>query len=158
MTWNALSILTAIGRPDIPVHPGAERPFCREVSHAPKIHGTTGLDGTNLLPKPITQAVKKPGAVLAMRHALMSEPKGEAWLVATGALTNIALLFATFPEVAEHIKGLSIMGGAVGGGFTDASVGVTEGKVEKFGNHTPWAEFNIYVCFTCSSAISVIFH
>jgi hypothetical protein len=34
-------------------------------------------------------------------------------------VTNIALLFATFPEVAEHIQGLSIMGGAIGEGFTD---------------------------------------
>lgn len=80
-----------------------------------------------------------------MRHALMNEPEGEAWLVATGALTNVALLFATFPEVTGHIKGLSIMGGAVGGGFTDASVGATKGKAEEFGNFTPWAEFNIYV-------------
>jgi hypothetical protein len=34
------------------------------------------------------------------------KPKGTPWVVATGTLTNIALLFATFPEVAEHIQGL----------------------------------------------------
>ena len=76
-----------------------------------------------------------------MRHALIEQPEGKAWLVATGALTNVALLFATFPELVEHIKGLSIMGGAIGGGFTDAPMG--EG--ERFGNWTTWAEFNIYV-------------
>ena len=37
------------------------------------------------------------------------------------------------------------MGGAVGGGFTDAILGKVEGEGERFGNHTPWAEFNIYV-------------
>ena len=80
-----------------------------------------------------------------MRHALMEQPVGTAWVVATGALTNVGLLFATFPELMSHIKGLSIMGGAVGGGFTDAPMGHIKGKGERFGNHTRWAEFNIYV-------------
>ena len=75
----------------------------------------------------------------------MAQPAGTAWLVATGALTNVALLFSTFPEVADHIQGLSIMGGAIGDGFTDATLGHVEGKGERFGNETRWAEFNIYV-------------
>ena len=79
-----------------------------------------------------------------MRNALLSEPEGSAWLVATGTLTNVALLFAIFPEVIGHIKGLSIMGGAIGGGFTDAPLGRVEGEGERFGNSTAWAEFNIY--------------
>ena len=108
------------------------------------VTGKTGLDGTTLLPEPGAKAVDKPNAVLAMRNALLSEPKGSAWLVATGTLTNVALLFAVFPEVAGHIKGLSIMGGAIGGGFTDAPLGKVEGEGERFGNRTPWAEFNIY--------------
>lgn len=89
--------------------------------------------------------ITKPNAVLAMRHALIEQPRGTAWLVATGALTNVALLFATFPELVEHIKGLSIMGGAIGGGFTDAPMGHVKGEGERFGNWTRWAEFNIYV-------------
>ena len=80
-----------------------------------------------------------------MRGALLAQPRGTAWLVATGALTNVALLFATFPEVAGHIKGLSIMGGAIGGGFTSAPLGKVEGDSERSGNVTRWAEFNIYV-------------
>ena len=107
--------------------------------------GSTGLDGTTLLPDPATVPVKRPNAVLAMRYALMEQPAGTAWVVATGALTNVALLFATFPEVVGHVKGLSIMGGAVGGGFTDAPMGRVKGEGERFGNHTRWAEFNIYV-------------
>ena len=84
-----------------------------------------------------------------MRRALFSVPDGTAWLVATGALTNVALLFAIFPEVVGRIKGLSIMGGAVGGGFTDVPMGFVEGEGERFGNHTRWAEFNIYVSILC---------
>lgn len=111
--------------------------------------GVSGLDGTTLLPRPLSRAVTRPNAVLAMRHALMEQPGGEAWLVATGALTNVALLFATFPELVEHIKGLSIMGGAIGGGFTDAPMGHVKGEGERFGNWTRWAEFNIYVRAIC---------
>ena len=107
--------------------------------------GVSGLDGTTLLPQPSSKAVQEPNAVLAMRHALIEQPKGTAWLVATGALTNVALLFATFPELLEHIKGLSIMGGAIGSGFTDAPMGYVKGEGERFGNWTRWAEFNIYV-------------
>lgn len=80
-----------------------------------------------------------------MRDALLAQPKGTPWLVATGTLTNAALLFATFPEVAEHIQGLSIMGGAIGGGFTDAPMSRLPGEKARIGNVTPWAEFNFYV-------------
>lgn len=75
----------------------------------------------------------------------MAQPPDTAWVVATGALTNIALLFATFPEVASHIKGLSIMGSAIGQGFTDVPMSRLPGEEARIGNSTPWAEFNIYV-------------
>jgi len=55
------------------------------------------------------------------------------------------LLFSIHPELAEHIAGLSIMGGAIGGGFSDAPMGKVHGQGERFGNWTPWAEFNIYI-------------
>ncbi|KAF6237170.1 hypothetical protein HO173_004638 [Letharia columbiana] len=150
-TNNTLSVLAAIGRPDVPVHPGAAKPFCRNAVHAADIHGVSGLDGTTLLPKPAVGPVTKPNAVLAMRHRLMEQPEGTAWLVATGTLTNVALLFATFPELVEHLKGLSVMGGAIGGGFTDAPMGHVKGEGERFGNWTRWAEFNIYVSAICST-------
>jgi uridine nucleosidase len=38
-TANAASVLTAIGRADVPVYPGAAKPFCRAAVHAPDIHG-----------------------------------------------------------------------------------------------------------------------
>lgn len=111
--------------------------------------GSTGLGGIKELPLPLAPIEKDSNAIVAMREALMAQPPQTAWLVATGPLTNSALLFSTFPEVAQHVAGLSIMGGAVGGGFTAAKNGKTEGSVEKdanerFGNETDWAEFNIY--------------
>ena len=62
-------------------------------------------------------------AVEAMAKALRSTEKGTAWLVPTGALTNTALLFSMYPELVGHLGGVSIMGGAVGGGFTTAPMG-----------------------------------
>jgi Inosine-uridine nucleoside N-ribohydrolase len=108
--------------------------------------GESGLDGTDLLPKVYKPAIRDVNPILAMRDALLAQPKGTPWLVATGTLTNVALLFATFPEVAEHIQGLSIMGGAIGNGFTDAPMSRLPGEHARIGNVTPWAEFNIYVC------------
>ncbi|OJD15280.1 hypothetical protein AJ78_04465 [Emergomyces pasteurianus Ep9510] len=143
-TVNAGSILEAIGRPDIPVYPGAAKAFCRAAVHAPDIHGVSGLDGTELLPMSSRPPMKNSNAIVAMRDALLSQHKNTAWLVATGALTNVALLFATFPEVAEHVRGVSIMGGAIGGGFSDAPICKRVGDEAWVGNTTPWAEFNIY--------------
>ena len=77
-----------------------------------------------------------------MRNGLLAQAEGDAWLVSTGALTNIGLLFATFPELAVHIKGLSIMGGAVGDGFSPVT---KKDSNAPFGNTTFYAEFNIYV-------------
>jgi hypothetical protein len=85
--------------------------------------GESGLDGTTLLPAPVA-APAAGGAVGAM-HAALSAPenRGRAWLVATGALTNVALLFAVHPGLAGDIAGLSVMGGAVGGLFSNAPLG-----------------------------------
>ncbi|KAK0935492.1 hypothetical protein LTR29_012965 [Friedmanniomyces endolithicus] len=142
-TYNTRAILKAIGREDVPVYPGASKPLCREAAHAPDIHGASGLDGTDCLPEPTVPA-RTTDAVQAMYESLNAEPAETAWLVAVGALTNIAGLFSKHPRLVDHIAGLSIMGGAVGGGFTDAPMGTVAGEGERFGNHTPYAEFNIY--------------
>ncbi|CZT20595.1 related to uridine ribohydrolase [Ramularia collo-cygni] len=144
-TYNTRAILTAINREDVHVYPGAARPFCRAPAAAADIHGESGLDGTTCLPTPTVPERTETTAVEAMYAALIAQPKGTAWLVATGCLTNAALLFATHPDLASHIAGLSIMGGAIGGNFSDAPMGSVAGEGERFGNWTPWAEFNIYI-------------
>jgi uridine nucleosidase len=134
-----------MGTPHIPVYPGASASLVRPAVHAPAIHGESGLDGTDLLPKPATTHIDEP-AVAAMSKALLSTAPKTAWLVATGALTNIALLFSSHPELAAHIKGLSIMGGAIGDGFTAAPMGRVSGEeAARIGNWSAWAEFNILV-------------
>lgn len=152
-TRNTRAILKAIGREDVPVHPGASKPFCRGATFAPSIHGASGLDGTTCLPTPTSSWKPDVTAVDAMYRAIVQSPPESVWLVATGCLTNIALLFAVHPETAELIAGLSIMGGAIGGGFTDAPMGTVTGEGERFGNHTACAEFNI--CLDPESAKAI---
>ncbi|KAK4998657.1 Uridine nucleosidase 1 [Elasticomyces elasticus] len=143
-TYNTCAILKAIGREDVDVYAGATKPFCRAAAHAPDIHGESGLDGTTCLTAPSVSAKSDKTAIEAMYAALILQPPGTAWLVATGALTNAALLFAVHPDLVNHIAGLSVMGGAIGDGFTDAPMGTVAGEGERIGNWTPWAEFNIY--------------
>ena len=148
-TQNALAVLQAIGKPAIPVFPGATNPFGRTIHTAADIHGESGLDGTDLLPQPTRKALNHCNAIREMRDTLMSCPPNTAWLVATGSMTNAALMFATFPEVASHIKGLSIMGGAIGNGFTPVTMGTPftdeAGELHpRIGNWTHFAEFNIW--------------
>jgi uridine nucleosidase len=144
-TYNTRAILKAIGREDIPVYPGAAKPYCRETVHAPDIHGESGLDGTTCLPVPDVPVKTDKTAIGAMYEALIATPRKTSWVVATGATTNVALLFSVYPELVEHIRGLSIMGGAVGDNFTDAVFGALPGEEKRFGNITPFAEFNIYI-------------
>ncbi|KAH6608723.1 dna glycosylase [Trichoderma cornu-damae] len=144
-THNAASILTALGKhKDIPLYAGLDKALERPALHAPTdIHGDSGLDGTDLLPVPQCAPSTEP-AIDAMAAALKAQPAGTAWIVATGAVTNVGALFRKHPGLIPHIKGLSIMGGSIGGGFSDAPLGKVDGK-ERIGNTTPYAEFNVFV-------------
>jgi uridine nucleosidase len=152
-THNALAILTAIDpNHNVPLVRGAEQPLVRETQYAPTIHGPTGLDGVPLLPRiPAADLTVIPAGVEHIASAILSHSPDEVWLIATGPLTNIAHLFRDHPEVASHIAGLSIMGGAVGAipespsststvPFTPHPPHRKDGK----GNWTPHAEFNIW--------------
>ncbi|KOS16623.1 Uridine nucleosidase [Escovopsis weberi] len=137
--------LSTIGKHnDIPLHVGLDKALDRPAIHAPTdIHGDSGLDGTELLPSPQCRASEIP-AIEAMAKALRKQAPGTAWIVATGTVTNVAALFRQHPDLIAHIKGLSIMGGSIGGGFSDAPLGKVDGK-ERIGNISPYAEFNILV-------------
>ncbi|KAB5580686.1 Inosine/uridine-preferring nucleoside hydrolase domain-containing protein [Coniochaeta sp. 2T2.1] len=141
---NACSVLTAIGKShSIPVYLGASQPLHRPPIHAPTdIHGESGIDGTPLLPTPLVGPDLSLPAIEAAALALRAQPPRTAWVVATGAFTNAAALFQTYPDLIPHVAGLSLMGGAVGGGFTPAVMGTVAG-VPRVGNWTQFAEFNV---------------
>jgi pyrimidine-specific ribonucleoside hydrolase len=124
-THNALRVLALLGRSDVPVAAGADQPLVRALETAPEVHGDSGLDGADL-PEP--EAAPRPeGAIEFLRATLDASPE-PVTLIPTGPLTNIGLLLRTYPGLAAKIRGISLMGGAMGAG-----------------NWTPAAEFNIWV-------------
>ncbi|HYX76687.1 MAG TPA: nucleoside hydrolase [Gaiellaceae bacterium] len=116
-TANAIRILELVGS-DVPVAAGAGRPLVREPYVAAYVHGETGLDGPDLPP-----AQRAP----VEQHAVdfLAERIDGTTLVATGPLTNIALLLARYEQARP--ERIVLMGGAI-----------AEGNV------TPAAEFNIW--------------
>ncbi|MFA3760183.1 pyrimidine-specific ribonucleoside hydrolase RihA [Yersinia sp. 2544 StPb PI] len=122
---NALRILTLLKRQDIPVAGGALKPLLRELIIADNVHGESGLDGPSL-PDP-DFAPQTDNAVELMARILRASPH-PVTLVATGPLTNIALLLAGHGALTAKIERIVIMGGAV-----------------MLGNWTAAAEFNIFV-------------
>ena len=117
-TANAIRVLDFIGRDDVTVAAGADRPLLREPFVAAYVHGETGLDGPDLPPpqrEPLAQ------------HAVdfLAERVSGATLVPIGPLTNVALLLAQHPDARPDR--IVLMGGSIG-----------------LGNVTPAAEFNIW--------------
>ena len=124
-TRNALALLQAAGRSDIPVAKGASRPLRGRFKYAPQFHGPGGL--SHRLPDPSVNHVTK-GAVEFLYDQLTADEPGEVAVVALGPLTNIAQLLWERPFALEQAKNIIVMGGAVNAP----------------GNVTPKAEFNIY--------------
>jgi inosine-uridine nucleoside N-ribohydrolase len=116
-TANAIRVLELVGGEDVVVAAGADRPLVREPFVAAYVHGETGLDGPALPP---------PRAHPVDEHAVdfLAERLGpRVVLVATGPLTNVALLL----ERGARPERIVVMGGSIG-----------------VGNVTPAAEFNIW--------------
>jgi inosine-uridine nucleoside N-ribohydrolase len=123
-TANAIRVLDVVGRGDVPVAAGADRPLVRERMVAEHVHGESGLDGP-ALPPPAREPEEQHAVDFLAERTLGS---GEAvTLVPVGPLTNIALLLARHPQVVENVREVVLMGGAI-----------AEGNV------TPAAEFNIW--------------
>jgi len=94
----------------LPVAMGADRPLLRK---APAYWA--GHEGQGLL-EPADEALRPATqhAVDLIVDTVMAHPR-EITLVAIGPLTNVALAFLREPRLAEHLAGLVVMGGVVGG-------------------------------------------
>ena len=123
-TANAIRVLDYVGRDDVSVAAGADRPLVRDRHVAAEVHGETGLDGPDL-PPPARQP-EPAHAIDWIAMTLIGRPD-PVTLVPTGPLTNIALFLARYPELAGRVERIVLMGGAIGEG-----------------NVTPAAEFNIW--------------
>src|ERR1700722_11706191 len=90
-TANAIRVLDHIGRSDVPVAAGAARPLVRELRVAAEGHGESGLDGPGV--PPASREPLPEHAIEWIARTLTATPD-PATLVATGPLTNVALLLA----------------------------------------------------------------
>ena len=121
-TANAIRVLDHVGRDDIPVLAGASRPLVREPRVLPHVFGDSGLDGP-VLPAPARRPA--PEHAIDWMARTLAESDQPVTLVATGPLTNVALLLALEPDARP--ERIVLMGGSVGEG-----------------NRTPAAEYNIW--------------
>ncbi len=122
---NARVVLTVAGVSGIPVAAGASEPLARELETAEWIHGENGLGGPEL--PPAAFELDERGAVELMVDVLreVSDPVA---IIATGPLTNVAVLLRDHPDLHRHIREVVWMGGST-----------------ERGNVTPYAEFNAWV-------------
>jgi pyrimidine-specific ribonucleoside hydrolase len=117
-TENALRLLHAYGRDDVPVGEGAAGALLGSVVRATEVHGESGI-GTTVLP-PAPTAARPEGAVALMARLIEASPEPVA-IAPIGPLTNIALLLRLDPQLASKISHLCLMGGSIGEGNTTAS-------------------------------------
>lgn len=127
-TDNTLRVLDHIGRSDIPVYEGSNRPFVR--TDFPVARGITDQASkfhVETLPVPPARSRKADkGAIdfLVETYRAATDP---IVLIPVGPLTNIAAALAADPKFVERVPEIIIMGGG-----------------HEIGNMTPSAEFNIW--------------
>ena len=121
-TTNALRVLELVGRGDVPVAAGADRPLERELVVAAHVHGESGLDGPAL---PEASGAPTSEDAVAFIAERLDAAAASVTIVATGPLTNVARYLATHGS--NGIDRIVLMGGAIAEG-----------------NFTPAAEFNIW--------------
>jgi inosine/uridine nucleosidase len=125
VTYNALRVCTLAGIRDVPVAAGAEGPLRGALETAADVHGESGLDGPDL-PEPEITLDPRPAA--GLMADVLREAAEPVTIVATGPLTNVAVLLESAPDVRDRIARIVWMGGSRGRG-----------------NRTPYAEFNAWV-------------
>lgn len=125
-TRNALWLLEALDRPDVPVAMGAARRMSGQMHQAAvEVHGTHGFGNWPAqTPQRAPEAMDAADFLIAQS---LARP-GEIEVVAVGPLTNLALAALRDPGFPARIAKLHVMGGAF--------------RVK--GNITPFAEANIY--------------
>jgi len=122
-TRNALTVLERVGRPEVPVVPGCDRPLVEPLETAEEVHGAGGLPGER--PDPGIAPVDGDAVSFLLEESRRID---DLTVVATGPLTNVAAALAVDPGLADRVAGIHAMGGAVRVG----------------GNASAAAEYNFY--------------
>ena len=125
-TENALRATDFYGLHGIPVVQGQPRPLIKPPQCCPEIHGSSGLDGLDgqpCLPPPSEGRDPIRENAMAYIYDCISKEyakghmKTKVHVVATGALTNIALLIMLYPQIVDMVT-ITCMAGSIGAGNT----------------------------------------
>jgi inosine-uridine nucleoside N-ribohydrolase len=110
----------AYGGLTVPILKGRSRPLIRQARICDEIHGESGLEGSHL-PTLSSQAVAFTNKInsqtkhfTTIMYETFKKSDHGITLIATGPLTNIALLILNYPDVVEYISKIVLMGGAIG--------------------------------------------
>jgi len=122
---NARRLLELCGLDDVPVAIGARRPMAQPLATAEWVHGADGLGNTN---QPAPRRGPTGESAVEQMLRITRERPGEIDLVAVGPLTNLGLALCLDPSLADRVRSVVVMGGAI----------VHEG------NASPTAEANIW--------------
>ena len=120
---NAKKVLKHMGRLDVPVYIGVEKPLRREYVNALDTHGEDGL-GESFLPE-VEGFRQEMGAVEFLASKLK---EGHISVIALGPMTNLAKVISCAPECLENLEALVSMGGSY----------------KSHGNCSPVAEYNYW--------------
>jgi inosine-uridine nucleoside N-ribohydrolase len=134
-TSDVLRVLEIAGRPDIPVHRGADMPLVHEAGAWERAqYGRWWSNDPPAVPPGgfARKKAEESSAADFLVGAVKRRPR-ELTIVAIGPLTNLAIALRSDPAFAAGVKQLVIMGGAV--------AALPDGA----GNQTPNAEFNFWV-------------
>jgi purine nucleosidase len=106
---NALRVLEACGRGDVPVAVGEAVPVAGDATFATHVHGADGL-GDAGLPPPVGHPTGEPATDQIVR--LGREQPGELDLLALGPLTNLAAALERDADALARFRSVTVMGGA----------------------------------------------
>ena len=120
---NAKKVLKHMGRLDVPVFVGAEKPLKREYVNALDTHGADGLGESFLEPVP---GYRQPQSAVEFMAGTLKQ--GDCSVIALGPLTNLARLIEADREAFDRIQELVSMGG----------------NFRSHGNCSPVAEYNYW--------------
>ena len=142
---NARQMCDIAGRGDVSVYAGCSRPMVRDLVTAEHVHGSTGIDGIDIVEP--TQPLEEQHAVDFIVQTLRAADDNSITLVPMGPLTNIGQAITGNPEILAKVEQIVLMGGAM----------------REAGNISPSAEFNILVdphaadvVFRCGRPLTVM--